>query len=214
MRAQMNISFPAINTLINSLAAPTVSVTADHTRVVLRGSVTLTCTVTRANPTTYSYSWKFNEELLVGQVAPTLRLSSFTSEDVGTYTCQVMNHAGPGMDSIDIRFDSKLYYYCFMGMNMYTHSPVTVVTRVRPEGPVLRGSTIDLICEATNAMSNAVSYSWSGPSGQIVSDEDIVTITISGVGDYGIYTCTATTDIGIGYGNATVMHSGRPFCSV
>jgi hypothetical protein len=181
---------------------------------MLRESATLTCTVTRANPTTYSYLWKFNEELLVGQASPTLRLSSFTFEDVGTYTCQVSNRAGIGMDSIDIRFFSKLY--CSLLLHSHEHFtlfPVMVLTRVRPKKPVLRGSTVDLICEVTNVISLiAVSYSWSGPSGQNVSNEDnsgIITITISGVEDYGNYTCTATTDIGIGHGNATVMHPGR-----
>jgi hypothetical protein len=83
-------------------------VIADPTSLSLEGETTLTCVVLDGNPRNYVYLWRFGEEVLVGQITSAFRLSSFTLEKVGVYTCEVTNLGGRGMDSIDIRLDGEL----------------------------------------------------------------------------------------------------------
>ncbi len=87
---------------------PVVNVTADLTRVGPGGTATLTCTVTRGNPMTYTYSWTLESTTLPGEMSPTLSLSSFSMDDVGTYSCEVMNEAGAGMDSITLELGGEV----------------------------------------------------------------------------------------------------------
>lgn len=86
---------------------PVVVVTADRTRVGPGGAATLNCTVTRGNPMTYTYSWIHEDVPLAGETSDTLGLSSFSTDDNGTYSCVVMNKAGTGMDSVTIVLGGK-----------------------------------------------------------------------------------------------------------
>ena len=78
--------------------------TADVIRVAVGGDVTLTCTVTRANPMIYAYTWTNVDTsiTLLGETSATLTLSSITEEEIATYRCDVTNSAGMGSDTITI----------------------------------------------------------------------------------------------------------------
>ena len=93
----------------HSSVSPEVAVTADSTRVGPNGDVTLTCSVTRGNPMTFNYTWIHVDTStpLTAETSPTLSLSSFSEDDVGTYRCEVRNEAGLGMDNITIAFGGE-----------------------------------------------------------------------------------------------------------
>ena len=93
---------------LHTLVVPVVNVTADRTRVGPGGAATLTCTVTRGNPMTYTYSWTHEGAVLSGETSATLSLTSFSMDAVGAYTCEVMNDAGSGMDSITIELGGEI----------------------------------------------------------------------------------------------------------
>ena len=82
--------------------------TADVIRVAVGGDVTLTCTVTRAIPMIYTYTWtnvdtsNDTSNTLLGETTATLILSSITEEEIATYRCDVNNSAGTGSDTIII----------------------------------------------------------------------------------------------------------------
>lgn len=74
-----------------------------------------------------------------------------------------------------------------------------VTSRVSPPGPVVEGTTVSLVCEAT-AGDSPISYSWTGPNGHGVSPGDTdgtVPVRFSASGDYGNYTCTAANEVGM-----------------
>ena len=83
--------------------------TADRTRVGPGGAATLTCTVTRGNPMTYTYSWTHEGVVLLGETSATLSLTSFSMDAVGAYTCEVVNDAGSGMGSITIELGGEMF---------------------------------------------------------------------------------------------------------
>ena len=73
-----------------------------------------------------------------------------------------------------------------------------MTSRVSPPGPVLLGTTVDLVCEAT-AGHTPISFSWTDSNGNAVSPGDTdgtISVTLSSAGDYGNYTCTATNLLG------------------
>ena len=86
-----------------------VNVTADRTRVGSGGAATLTCTVTRGNPMSYTYSWTHEGAALPGETSATLSLTSFSMDAVGAYTCEVMNDARSGMGSITIELGGEAF---------------------------------------------------------------------------------------------------------
>ena len=83
--------------------------TADSTRVGPNGDVTLTCSVTRGNPMTFNYTWIHVDTStpLTADTSPTLSLSSFSEDDVGTYRCEVRSEAGLGMGNITIELGGE-----------------------------------------------------------------------------------------------------------
>jgi hypothetical protein len=84
-----------------------VEVTADRTRVGPGSAATLTCTVTRSNPTSYTYSWTHEGIQLAGETSNTLSLLSFVASDGGTYSCEVVNEAGTGRDNVTIQLAGR-----------------------------------------------------------------------------------------------------------
>ena len=84
--------------------------TADRTRVGPGGAATLTCTVTRGNPMTHTYSWTHEGVALPGETSATLSLTSFSMDAVGAYTCEVMNDAGSGMGSMTIELGGEAFH--------------------------------------------------------------------------------------------------------
>ena len=70
-----------------------------------------------------------------------------------------------------------------------------VTARVSPPGPVIEGSTVTLVCEAT-AGDLPISYSWTGPTNiPLGGDTPNLSITLQ-AGEYGIYMCSATNEFG------------------
>ena len=78
-----------------------VQVSADLTNVIPGGSAKLACNAS-GFPTNFTFSWLFEDALLSGETSPTLNLSSFTIQNMGSYTCQVSNSQGVGANNITI----------------------------------------------------------------------------------------------------------------
>ena len=83
--------------------------TADRIRVGPGGAATLTCTATRGNPMTYTYSWTHEGVVLPGETSATLSLTSFSMDAVG-----VMNDTGSGMGSITIELGGEAFMLVFV----------------------------------------------------------------------------------------------------
>ena len=76
-------------------------------------------------------------------------------------------------------------------------------SRINPPGPVVLGSTVDLVCEASIG-DLPIDFTWTDPNGVSESPTDTdgtISITLSS-GDYGMYTCTAINEFGM---NSTVL---------
>ena len=100
---------------------PEVTLVASQTRVALGNSVTLTCTVTRANPSTdYTYTWIFTGDdgtptSIDGETTDTLEISAVMESDYGDYTCNVTNTAGTGeSNTATIEQGCKLFSMTFV----------------------------------------------------------------------------------------------------
>lgn len=89
------------------LVTPVVEVMAVPTRVSPGGTVTLTCTVTRGSSVQNTFLWTYQNTALPGEMSATLRLSSFNTDDVGIYSCEVMNEVGVGRDSITLNLGGE-----------------------------------------------------------------------------------------------------------
>ena len=91
-------------TKIFTTVFPTVEVTATPPRQALGGSVTLLCSVTKANPMTISsYTWFRNGIMLTSGVVSTYIIASLTQDDFSaTYTCSADNGIGSGNGSTTI----------------------------------------------------------------------------------------------------------------
>ena len=86
----------------------------------------------------------------------------------------------------------------------------SVTARVSPPGPVVQGTTVDLVCEVT-AGDGDISFSWTNPSGVGVSSSDTdstISLSFSASGDYGTYTCTATSLFGMDTTSVEVIQAG------
>ena len=73
-----------------------------------------------------------------------------------------------------------------------------VTARASPPGPVVQGTTVDLVCEAIGG-DTPISFRWTNSGGVAVSPEDTdgaISVTLSFAGDYGTYICTATNAVG------------------
>ena len=76
-----------------------------------------------------------------------------------------------------------------------------------PPGAVVKGSTVDLVCEATY-LGTSISFSWTGSNGVgLLSNntDGTIAVTFSTDGDYGIYTCTGSNEFGNGYATIEVI---------
>ena len=115
---------------------PEVSLTTFRTRVGPGCTATLLCSIARGNPTNYTYSWThegtpvtretyptftffFNSwngdgNPISGETYATLGIPFFSVGEVGTYSCEVTNDVGTGMDSITLELggEKHLVLYC------------------------------------------------------------------------------------------------------
>ena len=88
--------------------------------------------------------------------------------------------------------------------------PGGVTAQLSPSGPVVLGTTADLLCQATTGR-QPISYSWTDASGVAVFPEDTdgnIMVTFSTSRDYGTYTCTATNDFGMDTTTVDVVQAG------
>ena len=86
---------------------PIVEVSSHRTSVGPGCDAILTCTVTRAHPMVYTYSWTHRGTTLTNQTSAVLIVPSFSARDVGNYSCRVRNDAGVGMGSITIQLGGE-----------------------------------------------------------------------------------------------------------
>lgn len=83
------------------------------------------------------------------------------------------------------------------------------MAEVSPPGPVVQGSTVNLVCVAVSG-DTPISYSWTGPSGQAVSPGDTdgtVSVLFSAAVDYGCYRCTASNEAGVDTATVEVIRA-------
>ena len=82
-------------------------------------------------------------------------------------------------------------------------------SRIDPPGPVVLGSTVDLVCEASVG-DLPINFTWTDPNGVSVNSTDIngtASITLSS-GGYGKYNCTATNEFGMNTAVLNVVLAG------
>ncbi len=81
-------------------------------RVRLGETVTLTCTVVRGNPPSYSFQWYHNgvpiNSTSETSTTSTLVIDSVMESNTGTYECSFTNMAGTESQSVDISIGRKL----------------------------------------------------------------------------------------------------------
>ena len=107
-----------------------VDIVADpRARIALGQSVTLTCNVTKANPTAFTYEWTFEDTVTgttLSETSETLTLSNIMASQFGTYTCDVTNDAGTGSDTITIEERGKFNPITHSVLLM--HAPIYVLS--------------------------------------------------------------------------------------
>ncbi len=73
--------------------------------------MTLTCTVVRGNPPSYSFQWYHNGMLISSTSessnTSSLVINSVMESNTGTYECNVTNEAGTESQSVDISIGRK-----------------------------------------------------------------------------------------------------------
>ncbi len=82
-----------------------------------------------------------------------------------------------------------------------------MTARVSPPDPVVLGTMVDLVCEAT-AGDTPILFSWRDGGGMAVSPRDTdgtISVTFSSAGEYGTYTCTAMNLFGMGTATVDVI---------
>ena len=85
-----------------------------------------------------------------------------------------------------------------------------MTAQLSPSGPVVLGTTVDLVCQATTGH-QPISYSWTDTSGVAVFPDDTdgnISVLLSTSGDYGTYICTATNAIGMDTASVDVVQAG------
>ena len=97
-------------------APPEVELTASPNPVIIGETVALTCTITRGNPMSYSYTWRHNGSVVSptsnGSTMSILTYDSTKTEDVGDYSCSVSNGILPdGGDNLTIITGGKLTHF-------------------------------------------------------------------------------------------------------
>ena len=77
--------------------APEVDVSATSTRIAVGQSTTLTCTISRSNPSDYTVEWSSTNTndvtTTLAETGETLVVTDIADNEFGTYTCNVTNSA-------------------------------------------------------------------------------------------------------------------------
>ena len=99
---------------------PEVQLTASPQAVLLGGSTMLTCSVIRANPMHYNFTWTRGDGPTTFKFPETgniLTLSAVTESDLGVYRCRVNNTAGKGSGTIVLEQGSKYSHHLIKMMS-------------------------------------------------------------------------------------------------
>ena len=93
--------------------APEVDVSATNTRIDVGQSTTLTCSISRSNPSDYTVEWSLTNTndvtTTLAETGETLVVTDIADDEFGTYTCNVTNSADlSGSENIRITSDSEL----------------------------------------------------------------------------------------------------------
>ena len=104
------MSVHTLNLPVPFAVVPEVEVTSDPPsgRINIGGTITLTCSVTRGNPTSYTYEWSLvgsNDK--INETSNTLTVSVTSVNQLETYECIVNNSIGTGSGNITIVEGSK-----------------------------------------------------------------------------------------------------------
>ena len=88
---------------------PEIELTASPPVAQLGSSITLSCNVTRAKPTTFTaFTWtRGNSSTALPETGNTLTLSPVTESDLGVYHCKVTSSAGTGSGTFNLELGSK-----------------------------------------------------------------------------------------------------------
>ena len=77
--------------------APEVDVSATSTRIAVGQSTTLTCSISRSNPSNYTIEWSLTNTndvtTTLAEAGETLVVTDIADDEFGTYTCNVTNSA-------------------------------------------------------------------------------------------------------------------------
>ena len=104
------MSVHTLNLPVLFAVVPEVEVTSDipNNRINIGGTITLTCSVSRGNPASYTYEWSLvgsNDKIT--ETSNTLTVSVTSLNQLGTYECIVDNGIGTGSGNITIVEGSK-----------------------------------------------------------------------------------------------------------
>ena len=83
-----------VQLLLSFAVVPEVEVTSDPPsgRINIGGTITLTCSVTRGNPISYTYEWSLvGSNNKITETSNTLTVSVISVNQLGTYECIVNN---------------------------------------------------------------------------------------------------------------------------
>uniref|UniRef100_K7G5J8 B-cell receptor CD22 n=1 Tax=Pelodiscus sinensis TaxID=13735 RepID=K7G5J8_PELSI len=146
-------------------------------------TVTLKCSVTRANPHALQYTW-YKDNVLQGEGSDTLRLPAMKSADSGHYHCEAQNAVG---STVARPFPLDVWY-----------APRDVQMSVAPRGQIVEGMEVMLRCRA-DAQPAVLKYDWYR-DGQWQEREvqDTLLIENVDVGISGHYHCRASNQISSG----------------
>ena len=119
----------------------------------------------------------------------------------------------PSLLNLEVRHDSQGHVNRNVYLPFCTVPPGGVTAQLSPSGPVVLGTTVDLVCQATTGC-QPISYSWTDASGVAVFPDDTdgnITVLLSTSRDYGTYTCIATNDFGMDTATVDVVQAGTVF---
>ena len=114
--------------------APEVDVSATSTRIAVGQSTTLTCFISRSNPSDFTVEWSLTNTndvtTTLAETGETLVVTDIADDEFGTYTCNVTNSADlSGSANITIEGQElSLYRLCFLEISLRVSCPTHAAT--------------------------------------------------------------------------------------
>ncbi|CAH1154135.1 unnamed protein product [Phaedon cochleariae] len=181
---------------LDVLYAPIVTIGPKTKEAEEGESVYIKCNVT-ANPSPVTVEWVKDGRPEFKQTGDTLRLSSVTADNSGTYICRAVNVISPS--NAPVRLTEKIGNSSVA--LLVRHKPGQA--RIMPDKPIAtEGSAVTLTCTATPPGWPAPQYRWLkiGSDGQstILATGTKYTIANANLRTEGVYNCQATNELGPG----------------